>query len=458
MSSDVSVRIDRLSKAYRVYAKPVDRLKQALWRGRRRYYREFWALRDLSLDVMRGETIGVVGRNGSGKTTLLQLIGGALSPTGGGVEVAGRLSMLLSLGAGFDPLLTGRENVRMNAAVVGLSRKQVEERSEAIWDFSEIGDFVDEPVHTYSAGMYMRLAFALAIHVEPDVLLIDEVLAVGDEAFQRKCFARLQNLRDRGVTIVFVSHSATSILELCDRALLLDGGERLLLGPPKGVIARYHRLIFAPPDEAETVRDEIRRLDSRGEVAASAPEPTQGPELVETVEFDPSLSSRSTVNYVPRGAKIRNVRIENEEGATANVLRRGGSYYCAYEVEFLEAAHGVRFGMMIKSLAGFELGGVASHPESGGVPFVEAGSRWTIRIPFRVRLLSGTYFINAGLMGIVEGAPLFLHRVLDAVMFRVALEKNLAISEIVDFSSTEPAQIEPVTRAAPSADTEEDCA
>lgn len=445
MPAEPAIRVQRLEKVYHVYDRPSDRLRQALWRGRRSFHREFHALRDLSFEIAPGETFGVVGRNGSGKTTLLQLIAGVRAPTAGEVRVAGRLSLLLSLGTGFDPRLTGRENVDVNASLAGLTQADLARRLDAIRDFAEIGDFLDQPLSSYSTGMTMRLAFALAIHVEPDVLLIDEALAVGDEAFQRKCFARLRALRESGVTIVFVSHSASSVLELCDRALLLDAGERLLLGSPKQVLSRYHRLIFAPRDEAAAIREEIRSLDAGGRAApalAEAAPPDLAPEPVEGEAFDPDLRPRSTVSYVPRGARVRDVTLVDARGRRANVLRRGGLYQCAYEVEFDAPAHGVRFGMLVKSVTGLELGGVASHPLGAGIPYVAAGTRLRVRIPFRARLLPGSYFVNAGLVGIVDGGEQFLHRLLDAAMFRVALEKNLRVTEIVDFSSDEPARFE----------------
>src|SRR5690348_2740583 len=221
-SEDFSIRVDRLSKRYEIYAQPAHRLKQmilpraqrAMRRSARTYFKEFWALRDVSFDVRRGETVGIVGRNGSGKSTLLQMICGTLHPTAGRISVGGRIAALLELGAGFNPEFTGRENVYLNAAVIGLSREEIDARFDDIAAFADIGDFMEQPVKTYSSGMYVRLAFAVAINVDPEILVVDEALAVGDELFQRKCFARIDAIRSKGATILFVSHSANAVVEL----------------------------------------------------------------------------------------------------------------------------------------------------------------------------------------------------------------------------------------------------
>ncbi len=262
MSSEACARADELlairlrgvSKVYQVYAQPQDRLKQMLWRGRRRFYREFHAVHGVDLDVWRGETVGIVGRNGCGKSTLLKMICGLLEPSAGSVEVRGHVAPLLALGQGFNPDFTGRENVLLNAAILGLSDADIGERFDAIVAFADIGEFLDQPVRSYSSGMYARLAFAVAIHADPDVLVVDEILAVGDEAFTRKCFARIEQIKATGSTILFVSHSLNRVVELCDRGVLMDGGERMLTGDPKTVVSQYRRLSDAPPAEAARIR------------------------------------------------------------------------------------------------------------------------------------------------------------------------------------------------------------
>lgn len=239
MSSKLTISAHGLGKCYQIYNKPQDRLKQTLWRGRRQFYREFWALREISFDVARGETLGLIGKNGSGKSTLLQIIAGTVTPTAGFCEVQGRVAALLELGAGFNPEFTGRENVYMNAAILGLSRQEIDDRYPDIVVFADIGEFIEQPVKTYSSGMYMRLAFAVAVSVEPDILLVDEALAVGDVRFQAKCMARMRDIQRTGTTVLFVSHSPEQIKRFCQRCLWLDGGRLVLDGEAAWVTDRY---------------------------------------------------------------------------------------------------------------------------------------------------------------------------------------------------------------------------
>ncbi|MGH7962843.1 MAG: ABC transporter ATP-binding protein [Candidatus Binatia bacterium] len=239
MSSEVVLDIQHLGKCYQIYNKPQDRLKQTLWRGRRQFYHEFWALKDLSFLVSRGETLGIIGKNGSGKSTLLQIIAGTVTPTEGVCEVRGRVATLLELGAGFNPEFTGRENVYMNAAILGLSLSEIEARYSDIVSFAAIGEFIDQPVKTYSSGMYMRLAFAVAISVEPDILLVDEALAVGDVRFQAKCLEHMRALQQKGATILFVSHATEQVKRFCHRCLWLDEGRLVLDGEAAWVTDRY---------------------------------------------------------------------------------------------------------------------------------------------------------------------------------------------------------------------------
>src|SRR5690348_18487288 len=232
MSSEAIITAASLGKCYQIYPSPAERLKQMVYprlmraAGRQAAprFREFWALRGVDFEVRRGETVGILGRNGSGKTTLLQLLCGTLPPSEGVCAVNGRVAALLELGAGFKPEFTGRENVLINSAIVGIPEAEARARMQQVIEFSELGDVIDRPVKTYSSGMYVRLAFSAAIHVSPDILVVDEALAVGDEAFQRKCFARIDRIRKDGATVLFVSHAAGTVTDLCNRALLLDQG------------------------------------------------------------------------------------------------------------------------------------------------------------------------------------------------------------------------------------------
>ena len=243
MQTDFAIQTNNLGKCYHIYDQPVDRLKQSFWRGRKRFYKEFWALRNISLEINNGETIGVIGSNGSGKSTLLQLICGTLTPTEGEVQVNGRVAALLELGAGFNPEFTGRDNVFMNASIVGLDRVEVSRRYDEIASFANIGPFIDQPVKTYSSGMHVRLAFATAVNVSPDILLIDEALAVGDIRFQQKCMSRIKKFCRTG-TVVFVSHDTSAVIELCSRTLWIEGGEIRMDGEPKLVVDKYIEYMY----------------------------------------------------------------------------------------------------------------------------------------------------------------------------------------------------------------------
>ena len=245
MSSDgrFALVVEGVGKCYHMYARPSDRLRQIVLRGRKQLYREFWALRGISFQVERGESFAIIGRNGSGKSTLLQIIAGTLAPTTGRAEVHGRVGALLELGSGFNPEFTGRENVYMNGAILGMARREIDEKFDAIAGFADIGQFIEQPVKTYSSGMMVRLAFSVQVQLEPEILIVDEALAVGDNLFQKRCFQRLAQMRDQGVTLLFVSHSQEAVRTLTTRALLLDCGEMRSIGESGEVLLDYRRLL-----------------------------------------------------------------------------------------------------------------------------------------------------------------------------------------------------------------------
>jgi len=265
MSPEISIKVSNLSKCYRIYEKPHDRLLQILMRGRKEYYREFWALQDVSFEVKKGETLGIIGRNGGGKSTLLQIICGTLNSTAGSVETYGRIAALLELGSGFNPEFTGRENVYLNAAMLGLSNDEIDLCFDDILSFADIGDFIDQPIKVYSSGMSVRLAFAVQAQVEPDILIVDEALAVGDAKFQTKCFERLRQLKENGTSILLVTHSSDQIVTHCSRALLLNNGALIELGEPRHVVNCYMDLLFGKPkepvlNEGFSIGDQIKSI------------------------------------------------------------------------------------------------------------------------------------------------------------------------------------------------------
>jgi len=450
MSSEV-VAVRGLSKRYALDVRPWDRIRQLIAPDSLRFRREIWALRDVSFTVSRGETLGIMGRNGCGKSTLLEILAGTIAASSGDIEVKGQVAALLELGAGFDPEMTGRENVYIYGSLLGMSGRNIDERFDEIIQFAELERFIDEPVKTYSTGMFMRLAFSVAVSAVPDVLLIDEALAVGDEAFQRRCFGRLEQLKEQGVTLILVSHAASTVLEICDRAILLDAGEMLLLDRPREVVERYHRLIFATPESQAAIREEIRSFDGSEATAAEMDHGFKTSaahvESIEPERFDQGLVSKSEVEYSSHGARISDVKIRNREGESVNILRRGDNYTYEYRVDFDSNAFGVRYGMLIKSVVGVELGGIATHAVGEGIDHVESGSSIQVRIPFRAMLASDTYFGNAGVVGVVDGAEVFLHRITDVIVFRVASESGSLVTGAIDLSCEEISEISEIGSA-----------
>ncbi len=459
-SDKPAIRVRDITKHYLMFERPEDRLKQMVQprlarlfgRPGRQYYRDFAALNGISFDIGRGETVGIIGRNGCGKSTLLQIVCGTFSPSSGSVEVNGRIAALLELGAGFNPDFTGRENVYLNASILGLTKAETDARFDDIARFADIGIFIDQPVKTYSSGMYVRLAFAVAVNIDPDILVVDEALAVGDEAFQRKCFARIENIREKGATILFVSHAAQAIVQLCDRAMLFDRGEMIMEGRPKTVVNQYQRFVNASEDSAKQIREEIRVMDGWAvpdrkedavDVERDGRDDADGAAERNTVSastaqgddeswYDPSLIADSRVEYESRGARIHDVRITTLDGRQVNVLKNGFRYIYEYKVEFLKDFESVGFGTLLRTVQGFELGGTSSNLLNKKLNDVQRGQIAKAKFSFDVRLAPGAYFLNAG-VGTVGNNARLLHRIVDAMVFRVAVEPTTRFSGVVDF-------------------------
>ncbi len=304
MTSDLAVCAENVGKCYQIYNQPSDRLKQALWRGRKRgrkrFFREFWALRDVSFSIAKGETIGIIGSNGSGKSTLLQMMCGVLRPTAGTLHINGRVAALLELGAGFNPEFSGRDNVLMSAAIMGLSRSEIDACYDDIVAFANIGDFIERPVKTYSSGMYVRLAFATAINVSPDILVVDEALSVGDIRFQQKCMARIKNFCKNG-TVIFVSHDTGSVTELCSRVIWIEGGQLRMDGPPGRVVEKYIQFMY----EGEAAFRDISNSEARFPDHA---EKDAVPEAAGFVAVDENIRQ-----FGNRSVRIEKVRMLSDE-------------------------------------------------------------------------------------------------------------------------------------------------
>jgi lipopolysaccharide transport system ATP-binding protein len=447
-SKKIAIQVMGLGKCYSVYNKPIDRLKQALLSriknafglASHAYYREFWALKNVSLDVYKGETVGIIGRNGSGKSTLLQMICGTLDPTTGSVETYGRIAALLELGAGFNPEFTGRENVFMNASILGLSNAEISERFDEIAEFADIGEFIDQPVKHYSSGMYARLAFAVAINVDPDILIVDEALAVGDEPFQRKCFARIDQIKNNGGTILFVSHSGGTIINLCDRAILLNSGERLFTGTPKRAVFFAQKIGNTQAQECDSVIAEIRNADTNESdqlddtveelLVDSTDESGSCNKNSQTLEFyDSTLVPACEFTYDQDGAEISGPVLETLWGERVNHVLRGRKYRLKCNVIFNKDCPAVRFYALIRTTTGIDLAG-CSHPVIGerGVDF-KSGVHLTLSFEFECRLNPATYFCNFAIQG-ADGS--LHHRIVDSLVFRVMEDSPSPATGLID--------------------------
>jgi lipopolysaccharide transport system ATP-binding protein len=467
MSFD-AVSVENLGKCYRIYARPQDRLIHSVVHRLRMLsgrtgpvhrasafrYQEFWALKNVSFNVAQGETVGIIGRNGSGKSTLLQLICGTLTPTIGSVRTRGRIAALLELGAGFNPEFTGRENVYLNATVLGLSHDEIDCKFSEIAAFADIGHFIEQPVKHYSSGMYARLAFAVAISVDPDILVVDEALAVGDEAFQRKCFARINEIKQSGAAILFVSHSSATVIDLCDRALLLHRGERLFTGVPKKVVFYSQKLGNASSEDTASIADEIRAADyeemavaeSMTTSASERSEHGSGPgdtpeahpssarvdahanEELQPI-LDTSLQSKSVFSYEPNGARIFDPRLVTTDGTQVNQIVRGGRYLLRCEVSFDRSCQRVRFYALIRTMTGIDLAGCV-HPllSQPGMDMPE-GALLSLAFGFSCILNPATYFCNFAVQG---NDSVLHHRIVDALAFRVVTSTARPATGLID--------------------------
>lgn len=441
MFSEIAIKVENLSKCYCIYNTPQDRLKQFIFprlqkillRQTKKYYRDFWALNNVSFEIKKGETVGIVGRNGSGKSTLLQMICGTLNYTGGTIQTNGRIAALLELGSGFNPEFSGRENVFLNGTILGLSREELCSRFDAILNFSEIGDFIEQPVKTYSSGMLVRLAFAVQTLVDPDILIVDEALAVGDERFQRKCFARLEELKKGGTSILFVSHSGPQIVELCDRAFLLHQGECLLQAKPLDVIRSYQRLIYANAEEQTRLVMKMKAGEV-AETSSSHAEPIHAVADADTCmnEYDPSLTVTTTERYPENGARIDGFEIRDSNGKLVNVLTAGKQYSILMYGEFLSVLERVHFAIHIRSISGTVITGQRVPEDGAALEWIDQGKKFRVTFQFNLSLLSGSYFVGGAVWA---KEPTCAHRILDALIFKVLPKEKRFAFGCCDLSS-----------------------
>lgn len=402
-SNEVAIEASNLSKVYQIYEQPVDRLKQFLTTGKKKYYREFSALKSIDFNVKRGETVGIIGVNGSGKSTLLQMLTGTLQPTTGSIQVNGRIAALLELGSGFNPEFTGRENVYLNGSILGISKEEMDKRFEEIEMFAEIGDFIDQPVKTYSSGMYVRLAFAVAINVDADILIVDEALAVGDVFFQAKCYKKFDEYKKKGKTIILVTHDLSSVIKYCDNVILLNHGELVGMGNSKEMVDKYKKILVKT--------NEVERKS-----------------LTSTQENYNWLNNyninSSYLDYGNYKSKIIDFGIFDDYEELTTQIDKSTTFSIKMRVKFEENINYPIFAFTIKDIKGTEITGTNTMLESEVIPYVESGEIVEIVFKQSMNLQGGNYLLSLGCTGFVDDEFVVYHRLYDIITFQVVSTKN----------------------------------
>ena len=405
--SKTAIKVTQVSKIYKLYDSPSARLRDALGLSRGKNCREHQALQGVDLEVKKGETIGIIGTNGSGKSTLLKIITGVIAPTSGEVEVAGRISALLELGAGFNQEYTGIENVYLQGTMMGFSREEIAAKMEDILDFADIGEFVNQPVKTYSSGMFVRLAFAVAINIEPEILIVDEALSVGDVFFQAKCYRKFEEFKELGKTILFVSHDLSSITKYCDRAILLNRGVKVLEGTPKEAVDQY-KMALVEQKEAERLQNTALWKPS-----------DSGEKWRERISINPE-----TLEYGDKQAEIIDFAIVDETGKLSNVIEKGTQFTIKMKVLFHEDVTEPIFAFTLKNLMGIELTGTNTMLEKEMLEPVKAGGVRTVSFTQKMTLQGGEYLLSFGCTGYEKEEFKVHHRLYDVCSLGVVSEKN----------------------------------
>ena len=377
---ELAISLQALGKKYPIYSRPGNKLLEWLLLRRKSFHREFWALREVSFEVEKGTSLGIIGQNGSGKSTLLQILAGILQHNEGHCQIEGKVAALLELGAGFNFEFTGLENVYLNGSVLGLSRAQIDACLDQILEFAEIGDFIHQPVKTYSSGMFMRLAFAVAVHVDPEILLVDEALAVGDLIFQHRCIQRMRQLRNAGKTIVLVTHDLEAVSRFCDRALLLDGGVVLSQGEPEDVILRYRKLVGERERRSARAPDRVESPGSQTELP-----------IVRTI---PYIHNR----YGEGGGKILGIVLLAEDGEVLNQVRAGQKVHLLISIEFETLLENPIIGFTLRDRLGAEVTASNTTYEDLILPAGTPGQIHTVDFELTVpNLRTGSYSISPAL-------------------------------------------------------------
>ncbi len=400
MAGQYAVTIQNLGKTFKFYPRPSDRVKETFHPLRKKYHQKFSAVSDVSFQIEKGDTVGIVGRNGSGKSTLLQLICGILSPSFGTVQVQGRIAALLELGAGFNPEFSGRENVYLNGSILGLTDAEIDDCFDDIIGFADIGDFINQPVRTYSSGMYVRLAFAVAINVQPDILIVDEALSVGDTLFQAKCFAKFREFQKKGVTIIFVTHSMDLILRYCNVVCLLDKGKMIDYGEPQDIIDQYNKLIL--------------------NYTSASNSDSQTDEENDTGEFQLNPDEN---RYGDGRAVIYDVGIFTPDGRSVQTLKQLEEYEFHLKIRFKERIEDPIVAFTVKDVHGKDITGtntLFNHLEIG---VVESGEIVVVSFNQKIMLSGGGYLLSCGCAGYENGEYVVYERRYDVLSFEVAARR-----------------------------------
>lgn len=424
MQSNLAINVCDVTKIYRLYDKPIDRLKESISLTHKKYHKEFFALDKISFSVEKGSTVGIIGTNGSGKSTILKIITGVLNPTTGSVEVDGNISALLELGAGFNMDYTGIENIYMNGTMMGFSREQMEAKLPEILEFADIGDFVYQPVKTYSSGMFVRLAFALAINVEPEILIVDEALSVGDVFFQAKCYRRMEEIRKTGTTILMVTHDMGSVIKYCDKVILLNKGEFLAEGPAGEMVDLYKKILAGRMDDLEA--DLAKRLDSN---FSDMMELNNDINKTHAKEYHGLMKEKISINpnkteYGDGRAEIYDLGLLDSKGELTNLLLKGEEFTIREKIRFNANIESPIFTFTIKDKKGTELSGTNTMFEGVEVKPVKPGDEAVVEFKQRMTLQGGEYLLSMSCTGFENGTHVVYHRLYDVTFITVISNKN----------------------------------
>lgn len=429
--SEVAISVNNVSKMYKLYDNPMDRLKESLGLSRKKKYKEHYALNDVSFQVHKGETVGIIGTNGSGKSTILKIITGVLNPTQGQVVVDGRISALLELGAGFNGEYSGIENVYLNGTMIGFSREEIDAKLQDILDFADIGDFVNQPVKTYSSGMFVRLAFAVAINIEPEILIVDEALSVGDVFFQAKCYRKFEEFKEMGKTILFVSHDLSSIGKYCDRVVLLNKGKKLAEGDAKEMVNLYRRVLvnqYEEPEEAAKEETQDAVVEPDDPVTEGEKETVKKPGVVRRKEGD-QMKSKLNLNpevleYGSKLAEIEDFAIRDDSGMITNVIEKGQEFSVDMKIRFQEDISEPIFAFTLKDLKGTEITGTNTMYENTPMKPQKKGDVRYVTFTQKMPLEAGEYMLCLGCTGYHQGEFTVFHRLYDVCNLTVITDKK----------------------------------